>query len=101
MVVVGFAAGRIPEIKANYLLLKNISVAGLQWSDYRDRTPRKMAEAQAEIFRMYRAGRLRPHIMARLPLDRAAEALAILRDRKVIGQEIGRSWCRERVCQYV
>src|SRR5690606_35341868 len=50
MVVVGFAAGRIPEIKANYLLLKNISVAGLQWSDYRDRTPRKMAEAQAEIF---------------------------------------------------
>jgi len=86
MVVVGFAAGRIPEIKANYLLVKNISVAGLQWSDYRDRTPRRMAEAQAEIFRLYREGRLKPHIMARLPLDRAAEALAAFRDRKIVGK---------------
>lgn len=86
MVVVGFAAGRIPEIKANYLLVKNISVAGLQWSDYRDRTPRRMAEAQAEIFRLYREGKLKPHIMARLPLERAAEALAAFRDRKIVGK---------------
>lgn len=86
MVVVGFAAGRIPEIKANYLLVKNISVAGLQWSDYRDRTPRRMAEAQSEIFRLYREGKLRPHIMARLPLERAGEALAMFRDRRIVGK---------------
>lgn len=88
MVVVGFAAGRIPEIKANYLLVKNISVAGLQWSDYRDRTPRRMAEAQSEIFRLYREGRLRPHIMARLKLDQAAEALALFRDRRIVGKVV-------------
>ena len=86
MVVVGFAAGRIPEIKANYLLVKNIEVSGLQWSDYRDRTPAVMAKAQAEIFRLYCEGRLKPAIMARLPLDRMAEALALIRDRKVIGK---------------
>ncbi|MEQ9332353.1 NADPH:quinone oxidoreductase family protein [Thalassobaculum sp.] len=86
MVVVGFAAGRIPEIKANYLLVKNIEVSGLQWSDYRDRTPAVMAKAQAEIFRLYGEGRLKPAIMARLPLDRMAEALALIRDRKVIGK---------------
>lgn len=86
MVVVGFAAGRIPEIRANYLLVKNIQVSGLQWSDYRDRTPRRMAEAQAEIFRLYLEGKLRPAIMARLPLERAGEALAMIRDRKVTGK---------------
>jgi len=86
MVVVGFAAGRIPEIKANYLLVKNIAVAGLQWSDYRDRTPALMAEAQAEIFRLYQEGRLKPAVMVRLPLSRMAEALALIRDRKVVGK---------------
>lgn len=86
MVVVGFAAGRIPEIKANYLLVKNIAVAGLQWSDYRDRTPALMAEAQAEIFRLYQEGRVKPAVMARLPLARMAEALALIRDRKVVGK---------------
>src|SRR5262249_40642027 len=43
LVVVGFAAGRIPSVKANYLLLKNIEVSGLQVSDYRKRTPDLMA----------------------------------------------------------
>ena len=42
LVVVGFAEGRIPEVKAGYLLVKNISLIGLQWSDYRDREPEKV-----------------------------------------------------------
>src|SRR6185437_12010299 len=50
LVIIGFAAGRIPTIKANYLLLKNIEVSGLQVSDYRRRDPRRMAECFAEIF---------------------------------------------------
>jgi len=88
MVVVGFAAGRIPEIKANYLLVKNISVAGLQWSDYRDRTPAAMASAQEEIFRLYVEGKLEAHVMARFPLERMADALAVIRDRKVVGKVV-------------
>ena len=60
VVVIGFAGGDIPSVKANYLLVKNISVAGLQWSDYRERQPGRMMEAQAEIFRLWRAGEVRP-----------------------------------------
>lgn len=88
MVVVGFAAGRIPVIKANYLLVKNIAVSGLQWSDYRDRTPERMAEAQAEIFRLHTDGKLRANVTARYPLDRMAQALAVIRDRRVIGKVV-------------
>jgi len=88
MVVVGFAAGRIPVIKANYLLVKNIEVSGLQWSDYRDRTPGRMAEAQAAIFRLYGEGKLSANVTERFPLDRMAEALAVIRDRKVVGKVV-------------
>lgn len=88
MVVVGFAAGRIPEIKANYLLVKNIAVSGLQWSDYRDRTPERMAEAQAEIFRLHMEGKLNANVMETFPLARMADALAVIRDRKVVGKVV-------------
>lgn len=88
MVVVGFAAGRIPVIKANYLLVKNIAVSGLQWSDYRDRTPERMADAQAEIFRLHTEGRLKANVMATYPLETMAEALAVIRDRKVVGKVV-------------
>lgn len=74
-VVIGFAAGRIPEIKVNYLLVKNIGVCGLQWSDYRDRQPEKVLAVQQEIFRLYEEGALKPRIAATLPLARAGEAL--------------------------
>ena len=53
LVVVGFALGRIPNIKANYLLLKNIEVSGLQVSDYRKRRPDLMAQCIQEIFEMF------------------------------------------------
>lgn len=60
IVVIGFAAGRIPEIRANYLLVKNISASGLQWSDYRERDPAWVRRAQRELFELYQVGRLRP-----------------------------------------
>ncbi|MFL1461774.1 NADPH:quinone oxidoreductase family protein [Roseococcus sp. DSY-14] len=78
LVVVGFAAGGIPAIKANYLLLKNIAVLGLQWTDYRARQPDKVRAAWRDIAGWWRAGLLRPVIGATLPLERAAEALAMV-----------------------
>jgi NADPH2:quinone reductase len=88
MVIVGFASGQIPAIKANYLLVKNIAVIGLQWSDYRDRTPERVADAQRELFALYQQGRIDPHIGRRLPLDRFAEGLRTLRDGGVQGKII-------------
>ena len=53
MVVIGFAAGQIPTIKANYLLLKNIEVSGLQVSDYKKKAPAEVARCFAELFGLY------------------------------------------------
>ena len=88
MVVIGFASGRIPEVKTNYLLVKNIAVSGLQVSDYRDRDPAWMRRAQAELFDHYTAGRLRPVVTARLPLDAFAEGLASFGRRGMAGKTI-------------
>ena len=88
IVVVGFAGGRIPEIKAGHILVKNISVIGLQFSDYRDREPEKCLAARKQLFDLYNAGRLKPHVMATYPLERYSEALALVRDRKVIGKVV-------------
>ncbi len=88
MVIVGFASGQIPAIRANYLLVKNIAVSGLQWSDYRDRTPERVADAQRELFALCQQGRIDPHIGRRLPLERFAEGLRTLRDGGVQGKII-------------
>jgi NADPH:quinone reductase-like Zn-dependent oxidoreductase len=58
--VIGFAAGRIPTVKTNYLLVKNIEVSGLQVSDYRKRRPVLVAACFAEIFELYGEGRSKP-----------------------------------------
>ncbi|AJE49163.1 NADPH:quinone oxidoreductase family protein [Celeribacter indicus] len=78
LVVVGFASGEIPSFAGNYLLVKNISVSGLQWTDYRARQPERVRDAQAHIFALWSEGRLAPRISATLPLDRITEALRAL-----------------------
>ena len=86
MVVIGFAAGRIPVIKANYLLLKNIEVSGLQVSDYRKQTPDIMQQCFTELFTLYEAGRIRPAPITRHPLENYRSALAGVRDRTAHGR---------------
>lgn len=86
--ILGFAAGTIPTIKANYLLVKNIAVSGLQSSDYRDRTPEAVAQAQDEIFSFWTRGMLRPIVSDVLPLEDFAAALSRLEDGTVEGKII-------------
>lgn len=93
LVVVGFAAGEIPAFKANYLLVKNIEVSGLQWSDYRDRAPARVATAQAEIFELHRAGRLAPFVSRTFPLAEFAQGLRVLRDGKAQGKILLETGC--------
>jgi NADPH2:quinone reductase len=88
LVVIGFAAGRIPTIKANYLLLKNIEVSGLQVSDYRKRKPEQMAECLREVFALYEAGRIKPAPTATYPLAQVQDALREISDRKVRGRVV-------------
>lgn len=86
LVVVGFASGSIPRFAANYLLVKNIEVSGLQWTDYRSRQPDYVRKAQAHLFDLWAAGKLSPRITARLPLERFVEALAELKAASANGK---------------
>ncbi len=88
LVVVGFAAGRIPSVKANYLLVKNIEVSGLQISDYRKRRPDLAAACFRELFALFSAGKITPPATMTLPLERAAEGLAAVRDRATAGRRV-------------
>jgi NADPH2:quinone reductase len=81
LVVVGFAAGEIPSVKVNYLLVKNIEVSGLQVSDYRKRKPGRMRECFEEIFALYEKGLVKPPAISVRPLEGFAEALGQIRDR--------------------
>jgi len=88
LVVIGFAGGPIPTVKANYLLLKNIEISGLQVSDYRKRRPARMAACFDEIFKLYEESRIEPAPAQVFPLDKAGEALAALRDRRLAGRAV-------------
>ncbi len=86
IVVLGFMGGRIPEVKTNYLLIKNISVLGSSVNSYYERAPEAMAKAQVVMFDLYRQGRIKPHIMATYPLEDIASALDLFAQRKVVGK---------------
>jgi NADPH2:quinone reductase len=88
LVVIGFAAGAIPIIRTNYLLLKNIEISGLQISDYRKRRPTQVAVCFAEIFSLYEQGKIRPASATTFPLARAGEALAAQGDRRIAGRAV-------------
>jgi len=88
MVIVGFAAGSIPTIKANYLLVKNIEASGLQISDYRKRMPELVAECFAEIFSFYASGKVRPAPFTTLPLEQFRDGLRMVQDRTAKGRVI-------------
>jgi NADPH2:quinone reductase len=88
LVVIGFAAGRIPTIKVNYLMVKNIEVSGLQVSDYRKRRPDQVAECYAELFAFYEQGKLRPAKPTLYPLEQVQDALRSVQDRTATGRPI-------------
>ena len=84
--VVGFANGEIPRIPLNLLLLKGSSLVGVYWGDWTRREPEAAAAGMEELLGWLAAGKLKPHLAARYPLARAAEAIAALASRKVAGK---------------
>lgn len=92
MIPIGFAGGEVPQIPANHLLVKNITVIGLYWGGYLKFNPAALTESLAELFGWYEAGRLKPHVSHRLPLSRADEALELLRSRASTGKVVVEPW---------
>ena len=88
LVVIGFAAGRVPQIPANILLVKNIAVLGFYWGSYRSHAPAMVRDQFVQLFDWYNQGRLKPHVSHTLDLAQAAEALELLRSRKSTGKVV-------------
>lgn len=86
--VVGFAAGEIPKIPLNLLLLKGCDVLGVFWGEFIRRTPEKQKANMEEILSLARAGTISAHVDAVYPLERAVEALNALANRKVKGKVV-------------
>ena len=84
--MVGFAGGRIPEVKANYLLVNYIAVLGLQLIDYRDHHPQEMRTVMAELFDFYGQGKAKPLVSAVYPMADFARAFEAIATRKAIGK---------------
>jgi NADPH2:quinone reductase len=94
VVVVGFTAGSIPEVRVNRLLLNNTEVIGAGWGAYVMSKPEVTRKVGQEIMRLVEAGFVRPPIGARIPFDRAAEALKLIDERGATGKvvlELGES----------
>ena len=85
--VVGFPAG-IPKIPLNLTLLKSCQIVGVFWGAFTMRDPVKNAEYVRELFEFYVSGKIRPRITASFPLEKAADALTMMMDRKVLGKVV-------------
>ena len=85
LLVIGFAAGGIPTVKVNRLLLRNISVVGVGWGEFARVTPGAGAEMAAGLSKLVEDG-LRPPAPVRYPLSEGAAALQALADGKIHGK---------------
>ncbi|HET8821093.1 MAG TPA: NADPH:quinone oxidoreductase family protein [Thermoleophilaceae bacterium] len=88
LVVVGFTAGSIPEVKVNRLLLNNTEVVGAGWGAFVMGKPGVNREIGDEINRLVDEGHVRPIVGARFPLDRAREALELIDSRGATGKVV-------------
>jgi NADPH2:quinone reductase len=85
---IGFASGDVPQIPANHLLVKNLSVLGVYWGGYMTFNPRAVTDSLAVLMGWYAQGRLKPHVSHILPLDRVEDGLELLRSRASTGKVV-------------
>ena len=98
LLTLGYAAGGIPQLGVNLLLLKNIAVAGVNWGAYVGWSPGVDRHAHApqcqalwsQLTSWWAAGKLRPEVHAAYPLHQFREAMAEVRERRAVGRVVVR-----------
>jgi NADPH2:quinone reductase len=88
LLVIGFTAGDIPKIPLNLPLIKGCSIVGVWIGAFAKRDPAKHRANAAEVWKWIAEGKIQPHISARYPLERVADALNALTERKVAGKAV-------------
>lgn len=88
ILVIGFAAGDIPSLRTNRLLLRNVSAVGVAWGATLDKDPALLAWGAKALHRMYAEGSVRPHIGQRFTFDDIPTALQLLDAHEIRGKAI-------------
>jgi NADPH2:quinone reductase len=86
VIIIGFASGSIPEIPANRILLKNISIVGLHWGAYFVNQPELVRKAHEELLIWYQNESIQPHIGGAYDFADLPKALAAVEKREAIGK---------------
>lgn len=88
LIPIGFASGEVPQIPANILMVKNLSVIGLYWGGYLRFAPEVLASSLGRLIEWHGQGRIRPHVSHVLGLEEANAALDLLRERRATGKVV-------------
>lgn len=88
LIPIGFAGGDVPQIPANLLLVKNLTVIGLYWGGYLAFNPSAPTDSLAALLQWHAEGRLHPPVSHVLPLEHAEKALELLRSRTATGKVV-------------
>ena len=87
-VVIGFAAGEIPRVPLNLVLLKGSRIMGFEFRSFMTHETEAMIRGEAELLALLAAGKATPHIGASFPLDETAAALRYVADGHAIGKVV-------------
>ncbi|MCM3584538.1 NADPH:quinone oxidoreductase family protein [Mesobacillus maritimus] len=88
LLVIGFAGGTIPTIKANHVLVKNYSVVGVHWGYFNRLYPEKVVKEHENIMNLYEEGKIKPLLYKTFDFEQVPEALQLLGGRKTWGKVV-------------
>ncbi len=88
LLTIGFASGQVPEVPANLLLVKNLTVIGLYFGGYVKFAPDRIAASMKTLLEWYDEGNLHPHVSHVLPFDQFHRGMDLLRNRQATGKVV-------------
>lgn len=88
MLVIGFAGGRIPQVAANYVLIKQIAIVGVRAGEFGRLDPAGGERVNRALLAFAGEGLLHPRVHACLPFEAVHEAFALLTARAAIGRVV-------------
>ena len=88
LLVIGFASGRIAQLKTNLALLKGCSVVGVFWGSFAARSPEQNRANFEIMLDWYADGKIKPHVSRHFPLEETADAMEFILSRQSTGKVI-------------
>ena len=86
LLIIGFTSGSFSNFVSNHILIKNYSVVGVHWGQYRQHGPEKIEKAWQALWQLHGAGKIKPVIGGRYPMPQVAQAMEALASRGAVGK---------------